>query len=196
MTAPSRIALVALGGNGSDAPGERQQAVSIAARAVAAELAGDSDVRLSALYDTEAYPVGIGSDFTNAAMAIPTLLEPQDILTRLHAIEADAGRIRQKRWGPRPIDLDLIGLGDLVLPCVTTQSAWRNMSLADQQERWPAELILPHPRVQDRGFVLIPLCDVAPDWVHPVLGKSVRQMCADLPAEQRKGVVRSPRQEA
>ena len=53
----------------------------------------------------------------------------------------------------------------------------------------PDQLILPHPRVQDRAFVLIPLADIAPDWCHPVLRRTVRQMVDDLPPEARKDVV-------
>ena len=72
-------------------------------------------------------------------------------------------------------------MGDLVLPSRAVFETWQGLPRADQVNRTPDQLILPHPRIQDRGFVLVPMLDVAPDWIHPILGLSVRQMHAALP---------------
>jgi 2-amino-4-hydroxy-6-hydroxymethyldihydropteridine diphosphokinase len=110
------------------------------------------------------------------------------ILARLHAVEARFGRKRAQRWGMRTLDIDLLAMGDSVLPDAATQDRWRLLPSEAQIGSTPDQLILPHPRMQDRAFVLVPLADVAPDWVHPRTGLSVRQMLAALPAEDRDAV--------
>lgn len=89
----------------------------------------------------------------------------------------------------RTLDLDLIALGDAVLPDAATQAQWRGLDPEAQRRLAPDRLILPHPRLQDRSFVLVPLADVAPDWRHPVLGLTVREMLAARPVAERSEVV-------
>lgn len=135
----------------------------------------------SRLYQTPAFPPGNGADYVNAALSVETDLPPRAVISALHEVEQEMGRTRVKRWEPRTLDLDLIGMGDLLLPDVETHAWWRALPLEDQVRAIPDELILPHPRLQERAFVLVPLADVAPDWVHPALGQSVREMLDALP---------------
>lgn len=130
----------------------------------------------SSFYRTAAFPAGSGPDFVNAALAVETSLSPQNFLAMLHDIEEQFGRVRSQRWGPRTLDLDLIGFDDCVLPDRATYDLWATLDASEQQTRAPDELILPHPRLAERAFVLVPLVEVAPDWIHPVSGRSVRQM--------------------
>lgn len=180
-------ALIAFGSNRFSFHGDEKETLIWAAGQVAR--LSLSPPHTSRLYATPAFPAGAGPDFVNAVMRIETDLAPQDILTALHAIEADAQRERQVRWGQRTLDLDLIAVGQQVLPDLAGYEEWRKLPLDQQAKLAPEGLILPHPRLQDRGFVLVPLCDVAPDWQHPVLGLTVRQMCAALPAKDRHDVV-------
>ena len=145
---------------------------------------------VSGFYDTPAFPPGSGPMFVNAAAALATNLSPGALLARLHGIEAAFGRVRETRWGQRVLDLDLIAMGGMVLPDPATQTAWRDLAPAAQRTQAPDRLILPHPRVQDRAFVLVPLCDVAPDWRHPILGLSVAEMCAALPDAEKSAIRR------
>ena len=147
-------------------------------------------LRVSSLYRTPAFPAGSGPDFVNAAFAFDSELSPTDALRLFHEIEALHGRERHARWAGRTLDLDLIGVGEQVLPDLKTWCHWRDIGPAEQQSLTPAELILPHPRLQDRAFVLIPLREIAADWRHPATGHSVAEMCTALPREEADSVVR------
>lgn len=182
------LALVALGANlpfeGEPPAGTIQAALD----ALSAE--GLTVLAVSRLYQTPCFPAGAGPDYVNAAAVVSAGRESDatSFLARLHAVEARFGRIREKRWGMRSLDLDLLALGDSVLPDPETQDSWRALPPEAQVRAVPEQLILPHPRLQDRAFVLVPLADVAPDWVHPRTGQSVAQMLAALPQADRAAV--------
>lgn len=143
----------------------------------------------SRYYETPCFPAGQGPDFVNAVCLIRGGQKAQTILGILHQIEDEFGRTRHQRWAGRVLDLDLICCGAQVLPDAQRHDTWLNLPLADQMKHAPDQLILPHPRLQDRAFVLVPMADVASDWFHPVLGLNVAQMVANLPKADVADVV-------
>lgn len=148
-------------------------------------------MRVSRLYRTPCFPAGAGPDYVNAAAVVTwrNVIEPAALLAAIHRIEAEFGRERLQRWGMRTLDIDLIAVGDSVLPDPATWKMWKDLPPAGQARRAPDRLILPHPRLQDRAFVLVPLADVAPDWRHPVLGRTIREMRDALSPEALAEVV-------
>ncbi|MCR9094677.1 MAG: 2-amino-4-hydroxy-6-hydroxymethyldihydropteridine diphosphokinase [bacterium] len=156
MRAGGERVYVALGAN----LGDREATFS----AAIAALEREPDLRLvaaSGVYETPPLGPPGQAPYLNAVVALHAWLSPIALLERLQAIEAALGRIRGPeavRWGPRALDLDLLFFGD------------RCVSL-------PA-LEVPHPRLHERAFVLVPLADVAPALVHPVRGGSVEAMLA------------------
>ncbi len=144
---------------------------------------------VSRYFSTPAFPPGSGPDFVNAAFAWHTDLAPAEMLAALHAVEAGLGRVRGTRWGARTLDLDLIAVGQTVAPDRQTVQHWIDLPLRAQQSRAPADLILPHPRAQERAFVLVPLCDIAPDWRHPILNRSAAEMRDALPQADLDSVI-------
>jgi 2-amino-4-hydroxy-6-hydroxymethyldihydropteridine diphosphokinase len=151
-------------------------------------LLGES-CQVSRLFQTPSFPAGSGPDYINAVMVVETDLTAADLLQHLHMIEQKFSRQRDQRWGMRTLDLDLIALGDLVFPDRPGYQRWLDLPLERQMTETPDELILPHPRVQDRAFVLVPLCDVFPDWVHPILGKTATELCAERPKTELEAIV-------
>ncbi len=179
--------LIALGGNQPSAVGSPAQSLRAALDALVE--VGCENLAISGFYATPCFPAGADPDYVNAAAAFDFDASPADVLSHLHRIEAMFGRERVQRWGRRTLDLDMIAAGDIVLPDAQTHRDWRELPLERQMEETPGQLILPHPRMQDRAFVLVPLADVAPDWRHPVLGSSVAEMLNALSQHARDEVV-------
>ncbi len=152
-------ALVAIGSNLGDRQGNLAHALAGLRR-----LPGTTVGGLSAIYETA--PVG-GPDnqgpFLNAAALLETDLPAAAVLASLHAIERTAGRERVIRWAARTLDLDLLIHGD---------------TLSDQPD-----LLLPHPRMHQRRFVMVPVCDLQPALQHPRLGLTMALLLARLPVE-------------
>ena len=155
-------AFVALGSN----LGNREAQLRWAVRSLAAnpDLAIQA---VSSIYETAAVgPAGQG-DYLNAVLQLATDISPRALLEELLRIERAAGRVRERepaRWGPRCLDLDLLLYGDLCL-------------------REPG-LEVPHPRMHERAFVLEPLCELAPDRLHPRLGETFARLARSCRAHE------------
>ncbi|UBH13055.1 2-amino-4-hydroxy-6-hydroxymethyldihydropteridine diphosphokinase [Macrococcus armenti] len=122
-------------------------------------------VTVSSLYETA--PVGgvIQDDFLNGAAIVETSLTPIDFLNEIQRIELELGRERKVHWGPRTIDLDVLLMDDYII----------------EHER----LNVPHPYMHERSFVLIPLAEIAPEAVHPILNKSIKELVTVDPEVRR-----------
>ncbi len=113
-------------------------------------------VSVSSLYETEPVDKEDQPDFINCAVKIETALYPLDLLESIQSVEDRMGRRREERWGPRVIDLDIIFYDNLVIET--------------------EKLTIPHPRAHLRRFVLLPISEIDPELLHPVLGVSVSQL--------------------
>jgi 2-amino-4-hydroxy-6-hydroxymethyldihydropteridine diphosphokinase len=121
--------------------------------------------RRSSWYRSAPLPAGEQPWYVNGVVAVTTRLAPAELLALLHRIESQFGRARRERNAPRVLDLDLLDYDGMVI--------------ADGDR-----LQLPHPRLHQRAFVLLPLRDVAPGWRHPLLGRGVDDLVAELPPGQ------------
>jgi 2-amino-4-hydroxy-6-hydroxymethyldihydropteridine diphosphokinase len=178
--------LIALGGNLPSRLGDARATLAAAIDALATR--GARTTARSAWYRTPAAPAGSGPDFVNGAAAIESAEAPAGLLATLHAVERDLGRDRQRRWAPRVCDLDLLAAGATIEPDRAEVEKWMALPAEAQMTETPPWLILPHPRLHQRAFVLRPLLDVAPDWRHPVLALAPGAMLAALGPEALAGI--------
>ena len=183
-----KAAIIALGANVPPHNGEIKNTLQLAIDYLRSEPA-IGDVRRSRWFRTPAFPPGSGPDFVNAAARLETDLDPPALLERLHAVEAKLGRTRTNRWEPRVCDIDLLSVGDEILPDRETVERWMALDLGEAQTIMPPHLILPHPRMHERAFVLVPLADIAPDWRHPMTGQGIGALVAAVPPEDVAEVV-------
>ena len=154
-------AFIGLGSNLGDRLGSLGRAVELLAREP-----GFSVRAVSSVYDTA--PVGPPQPrYLNAVVRLTAFTGAHATLKRLHAIEEALGRVRRDKWGPREIDLDLLLFGAQVLE---------------------GPIAVPHPRLHERAFVLLPLCERCPEVRHPLLGRTALSLLDALSAEDRAGV--------
>lgn len=182
-TGSRKIARISLGSNLSTVTNTPVETLTEALRLLCSESA--LCAAQSSWYGSPAFPAGSGPDFVNAVVQVETTLTADQLLAELHRIETGLGRVRKARWGARVCDLDLLDYDGQVLPDLATYSNWRDLPFDAQTTQTPDRLILPHPRIQDRAFVLKPLAEIAPDWRHPVSGKTVQELLAQLPQDLR-----------
>lgn len=150
-------ALVSLGGNIGDVRATLDRAVDLFCDGVAVRLKARS-----ADYSTPPWGVTDQPAFVNLALVVETVLAPRGLLERALGVEARLGRERahSRRWGPRPVDIDIIAYGDLQLD--------------------EPDLHLPHPRLHERAFVLVPLAEIAPE--RAIAGRRVRDLLKEIDA--------------
>lgn len=180
MAVYDRNVLLGIGGNQPNSGRTTREILEIALRLIAKS--GFCVNKISHFYNTPAYPAGSGPDYLNAAVSAGWQGSADEALAALHSIEAELARTRDSRWASRTVDIDLLAFGDRILPDKAAQAQWMALPLERQMTETPQHLILPHPRMQDRAFVLVPLAEIAPDWCHPITGKSVLDMRDALPA--------------
>lgn len=133
---------------------------------------GINVIQWSSLYRTE--PVGFSKQewFVNGVVKVSTILSPHSLLRALQEIEYSMGRRRTAKWGPRTIDIDILFYGNDIVK--------------------DDKLTIPHPEVDKRRFVITPLCEIAPYFIHPVLGASVRELLNRLMDKSEVVMIKKP----
>lgn len=144
-------AYIALGSN----MGDREKYINTAVDRLNRER-GCIVAAVSDLIETKPYGVTDQDDFLNGVLKLETYLTPHELLDLLHTIENESGRVRERRWGPRTLDLDIIFYDDLIM--------------SDE------ELCIPHPDMHNREFVLKPLAQIAPFVMHPILKQTAEKL--------------------
>lgn len=138
--------------------GNRQQSLERASGTIHAEVG--PVLNQSSIYETEPWGFDHPNKFLNQVLEVETSMDPESLLHRLLEVEKMAGRTRDvERYSPRTIDIDILFYNNLILNSKS--------------------LIIPHPRMENRKFALIPLCELTPSFRHPVLNKTVRQLLTD-----------------
>jgi len=157
-----RLILIGLGANLPSSYGEPPGTLRAALDRLTK--AGVTIIRRSQFWHSAPVPVSDQPWYVNAVAAVESDLPPEQLLALLHEVEAEFGRVRGVVNAPRLIDLDLLAYGSEI--------------------RGEGAPILPHPRLHQRAFVLLPLSDIAPDWVHPLTGRGLAEMIEELPRDQ------------
>lgn len=153
MKTKQHIVFLGVGANVGDKKKNLEKAIEKLKREI-------SDIQVSKFYETEPWAYKNQDKFLNAAIRGTTFLAPSELLKLIKLIEKEIGRVKRFKWGPREIDIDILFYDDLV--------------------HKDDSLIVPHPFLQERKFVLEPLMDLDPDFVHPIFKKTVQQLYEKL----------------
>ncbi len=117
-------------------------------------------IQYSSIYETAAWGEEDGPDYLNQVLLIETHLKPLEVLEKINLIEEQLGRTRKLKWESRLIDIDILFYEDLIIDSYN--------------------LIVPHPYIHHRKFTMVPLVEIAPDFIHPLLQKSNKELLKDL----------------
>jgi len=147
------IAYIGIGSNLGNREDNCEKAISLLSEN------GLNIVKMSSMIETEPWGMPDQPAFINMAVSFKTILSPEKLLALCKKIETDIGRTETIMWGPRMIDLDILFYDDLVME--------------------KPGLSIPHPHIKDRAFVLKPLAEIAPDLIHPLLKKSIKELLTD-----------------
>jgi len=148
------ITYLLLGGN----LGDRRKYIALAIAEIEAKIGNIT--KRSSLYETASWGKHDQPDFFNQVIEVKTSLKPQELLSGILSIEAQLGRKRIEKWGSRIIDIDILLYQDQVIN--------------------EPELIVPHPYLAFRRFCLMPLCEIAPEFIHPLLKKNIQELLTEL----------------
>lgn len=172
--------LIALGSNRSGVWGPPRVTLERAV-SVLANSPGTRILKQSRYYETDGVGPGQPGNFVNAVISIATRCGPEALLRRLKRLERTAGPRSAQKWGPRTLDLDILDYRGRIL-------GWKRQGRLSQGAT-RAALVLPHPLLHERHFVLVPLIDAAPGWRHPVLRRSARELWSRIRHERNGRVI-------
>lgn len=156
--------LIGIGANLPTKSYASPQDTCVAALAALDAIKGVHVAQVSRWFESAPVPASDQPWFVNGVARLDTDLTPEDLLRALHDVEAEFGRVRGERNAPRVLDLDLLAYDDVLVVA--------------------ADIEIPHARLHQRAFVVLPLGDIAPDWVHPALGQNLKDLAAKLPQDQ------------
>ena len=139
-------------------------------------------------YTSTSYLSNKEPSYINVGIRFSSNLKPVELLNFTSDLENKYGRERKSRWEPRTCDIDILLCDQLIMPSHMYFKKWLNLDLAEHVKLVPDELILPHPRIQERTFFLKPLNDVQPDWTHPFLKIKAKEMLDSLPPNELENI--------